>query len=383
MNTEYTSLRNEINQYKTGQITLFTATASATGIMLGIFINLVKGGEFNPLYAILTMVPLIVIIPSAFMFFEKAVKINRLEAYCAVYTEQFLRKPKNSENYLGYSNYKSAYIDRYSKPIKEYQKTTGKYLTYSQANAKVDLSSIIKRYNKWFIHKEKKYWVNFCYAYCGLVCTCFIVYITYAFGSFSYIYEGFCIALTKYNPYCISIFIFLALSVLIIDGRTDVRGYQYWSLIIFFQILAFVFLMLILFLWIIYSNLLIVFMIEISLPIIAIICIYMRKKIHEKVRDLKITNYITEGAAFFIYMCMTGSFGLYLLISLLTNNLSDKAFISITYLTIMATTIIWIFISTFALILGATSYKSVKDKWVNCIKQIQFDELTKDYPRIK
>ena len=49
----------------------------------------------------------------------------------------------------------------------------------------------------------------------------------------------------------------------------------------------------------------------------------------------------------------------------------------------MTTTIIWIFISTFALILGPTSYKSAKDNWVDCIKDIQADKKTQDYPRIK
>ena len=283
MNTEYTSLRNEINQYKSGQITLFTATASATGIMLGIFINLIKVGEFNLLHALLIIMPLIVIIPSAFMFSEKAVKINRLEAYCAVYTEQFMCQPKNSENYLGYSKYKSTYIDLCSKPIQGLKKSNEMYMTYAQGN----LSSIKKYYNKWFIHKETKYWVNFCYAYWGLVCTCFIVYVAYAFGSISNLYEGLHIAVTKYNLFCIYISIFLVLTFAILYGRTFMKGDQYWFSIIFDQIIAIIFLIFLLLMWVIVPNIFILFIIEIFLIIITIMRIYKRKIIDELLWNLK------------------------------------------------------------------------------------------------
>ena len=89
---------------------------------------------------------------------------------------------------------------------------------------------------------------------------------------------------------------------------------------------------------------------------------------------------MTEGTAFFMYLIMIGIFGLYLLVSLLGNSLSDRAFMSIIYLIIMATTIIWNFINTSSLILGTTSYKSAKERWVKCITHMQFDKKTKDYP---
>lgn len=383
MNTEYTSLRNEINQYKTGQITLFTATASATGIMLGIFINLIKVGdvgEFNLLNAILIMLPLIVIIPSSFMFFEKAVKINRLEAYCAVYTERFMCDPGNTRNYLGYPRYKSEYLALFSRPMQGLQKTIFTHLTYSTKSNQ----SIFKEYfNKWLISKEKKYWVNFSYAYWGLTCTCFIVYIVYAFGSISDLSEAFFAALTEYNLYSFSAFIFVIITAYILYGRTAIKGEEYWRLIILNQIMICIFFIFLMAIKDLLSNPIIMLFIEILLAIFTAVIFVAKKRQDPTHSESNTENILTEETSVVIYLLMIVFYAAYLLISLSENILSDRAFVSIICLIIIAITLIWNFINMSSVILGNASYKEAKNRWEATIFITQYMKRTKRYPMSK
>lgn len=374
MNTEYTSLRNEINQYKTGQITLFTATASATGIMLGIFINLIKVGEFNLLNALLLMMPLIVIIPSSFMFFEKAVNINKLEAYCAVFTERFMRDTGNTENYLGYPKYKTEYIYQSSRPVKDKRKIIGDYVIKTDSI----LPTIKEYYTKWLIHKDTKHWVNFGYAYWGLTCTCFIVFVVYAFGSISNLFEGVLIAINNYTLYFISVLIFVALSSEISYGRTTQKDEIFWCPVIIDQIIVCAFFILMLGNRDVITNPYLLFAIGVLMTVFLIIMPRLRNSIGRIFERLGFQKYLSEEIAVSIYLLMFAIYVGCLLISLSNNTLSDRAFVSILCLVITATVIIWIFVNISSIILGNASYDTAYDIWDKCITS----ELPKKCPDV-
>ena len=171
MNTEYNSLRNEINQYKTGQITLFTATASATGIMLGLFVNLMINQKSDLfICAILILLPLMVILPSSWMYFEKAIKINRLEAYCTAYAKNFLYAPLKYYHYFGYSEYKRQYLDS----LASHGKISNSEVDNEYKKGSVSIIEKIVTY--WIFKEESSYWRNSFYAYFGLELICILVF---------------------------------------------------------------------------------------------------------------------------------------------------------------------------------------------------------------
>ncbi len=171
MTAEYNSLRNKINQYKSGQITLFSATASATGIMLGLFVSLMLNQTSNLfICSILILLPLMVILPSSWMYFDNAIKINRLEAYCTTYAKNFIYSASKQYQYLGYSEYKRRYLESLASHVS---------ISSSGADNEERIGFVAKikdTITYWIFKEDFGYWRNSFYAYFGLELICILVF---------------------------------------------------------------------------------------------------------------------------------------------------------------------------------------------------------------
>jgi len=104
---EHTGLRRELEHLKWCQIQFFTFAVTSTLIYFGI---IVRGGELSvPFFkasitsALLTLLPLVILIPSMWIFFDENKTISRIVGYYIV-LERVLLKKESYPNFTGWEN---------------------------------------------------------------------------------------------------------------------------------------------------------------------------------------------------------------------------------------------------------------------------------------
>ena len=73
-------LREELHNLKDCQVTFLTRSVIATAALLGLAVSLTSDSSFPPLGAFY-LIPLIVVVPSWWIFFDKATTITRIVGY--------------------------------------------------------------------------------------------------------------------------------------------------------------------------------------------------------------------------------------------------------------------------------------------------------------
>ena len=97
---EATLMRTELQELKRCQLQYFLASVGGTGLLFGL------SDRFNDnpsIEAMVFLVPLIIIIPCWWTFFDKATTITRLSGYSRCFIEDQLQQPTPSY-YIGYEN---------------------------------------------------------------------------------------------------------------------------------------------------------------------------------------------------------------------------------------------------------------------------------------
>lgn len=104
---EHAGLRRELEHLRWCQIQFFTFAVTSTLIYFGIII---RGGELSvPFFkasitgALLTLLPLVILIPSMWIFFDETKTISRIVGYYIV-LESVLLKKESYPNFIGWEN---------------------------------------------------------------------------------------------------------------------------------------------------------------------------------------------------------------------------------------------------------------------------------------
>lgn len=150
---EHSTLRNELNNLKSCQVTFISLSVTGTGVILGI-INAIENQMEKALYA---LIPLIILIPFWFIFFDKAHTITRIVGYYRI-LEKLMLNPTLGNNFIGWENALAKFRKH---PDMEYSDKTD-----SQSSAK----SSTEESNP----KSKSYWVFVYIIFLGLSIICIL-----------------------------------------------------------------------------------------------------------------------------------------------------------------------------------------------------------------
>jgi len=96
---ERTLLREELHNLKNCQITFITSSVTATGVLLGLAATLAS----TPALGVIFFFPLIVLLPSWWIFFDKATTITRIVGYYRI-LEKLILGEHEATNNMGWEN---------------------------------------------------------------------------------------------------------------------------------------------------------------------------------------------------------------------------------------------------------------------------------------
>ncbi len=96
---ERMALREELHNLKNCQITFLTSSVTATGAILGLATALASA----PVLGVVFLFPLIVLLPSWWVFFDKATTITRIVGYYRV-LEKLILGHRKATNFMGWEN---------------------------------------------------------------------------------------------------------------------------------------------------------------------------------------------------------------------------------------------------------------------------------------
>lgn len=93
------ALRDELYNLKNCQITFLTSSITSTGVILGIATSLIK----TSFLGIVFLLPLLVLLPSWWVFFDKATTITRIVGYYRI-LEKLSLGHYTAKNFMGWEN---------------------------------------------------------------------------------------------------------------------------------------------------------------------------------------------------------------------------------------------------------------------------------------
>lgn len=121
---EYDNLRDELHNLKKCQVTFFTASITATGVILTVAAKI-----NSDLAGIVYLFPLSVLIPSWVVFLDKATTITRIVGYYRVLENFFLDK-NLQKYYIGWENSLKMFREKESIVSVDEEEVKGSYFNY-------------------------------------------------------------------------------------------------------------------------------------------------------------------------------------------------------------------------------------------------------------
>lgn len=100
-------LREELRDLKDCQVTFVKYATTATALLLGVIVNM-KNGQFS---GIAYLLPLVILLPAWWIFFEKAKTITRIVGYYRVLEKSILGKISIVSGFQGWENAQSMFRD--------------------------------------------------------------------------------------------------------------------------------------------------------------------------------------------------------------------------------------------------------------------------------
>ncbi|MCX9078662.1 MAG: hypothetical protein OIN84_11885 [Candidatus Methanoperedens sp.] len=157
LKTEYSMLRQELQNLKNCQITFLTYAVTATGVLLGLAVNLQKADTQGnpPMLGAFYLIPLTILLPFWWVFFDKATSITRIVGYfrlieTAILDHEF--RPK----FIGWEN-----------SLTEFRKWFGK--TGEKPESPQDGTRVF------FLLTPHRYWILTFYTFGGLSLLCLLI----------------------------------------------------------------------------------------------------------------------------------------------------------------------------------------------------------------
>lgn len=96
---ERVALRDELQNLRNQQITFLTTSVTVSGLVLGVATSLASAPDLG----IIFLFPLIVLLPSWWIFFDKATTITRIVGYYRI-LERLILKHCEASNFVGWEN---------------------------------------------------------------------------------------------------------------------------------------------------------------------------------------------------------------------------------------------------------------------------------------
>lgn len=191
---EQNALRGELQSLKNCQITFLSTSITTTGILLGFGATFVQ--QF-PNLKIISLFPLVILLPAWWIFFDKATTITRIVGYYR-FLECLIIEPEQnlSDLYIGWEN-----------ALREFRSYSSNKLHKTQNN-KHWFRKFIKLV---FLRTTHKYWVITFYTFTSLCGICIVISLAYG-GFFESLGKvGFFSTLTSkgYSLIYFVIFLFL------------------------------------------------------------------------------------------------------------------------------------------------------------------------------
>lgn len=157
---ELRALRQELHNLKNCQVTFLTFSITATGVLLGL------GGSLSQLLnlRIITLLPLIVLLPAWWIFFDKATTITRIVGYYRI-LERLILGSCQASQFLGWENALGEFRTR---------QEAKKLQLPEERQSKTILSSLL---NILFLRTSQRYWVISYFTFLGLSGLCVAISI--------------------------------------------------------------------------------------------------------------------------------------------------------------------------------------------------------------
>lgn len=153
-NYERMALREELHNLKNCQITFLTTSVTATGVLLGLATTLTSSLEPG----IIFLFPLVILLPSWWIFFDKATTITRIVGYYRILEKLILQDCK-AANFIGWEN-----------ALGEFRR--------AQERGELTLPNDKQNYHQWFriviLRTSHPYWVVSYYIFLALSSLCVI-----------------------------------------------------------------------------------------------------------------------------------------------------------------------------------------------------------------
>lgn len=155
---EHSMLRDELHELKDCQLRYFTLSVTATGALLTIAFNLVSGDLF---LGTAYLLPLTILIPSWWIFFDKATTITRIVGYYRNLEKLILET--HSANFVGWENSLEIFRVDQQKGRLKIKSTEG------------EGSLIISLFRLMLLQTPHRYWMLVHYTFSGLAALCLIL----------------------------------------------------------------------------------------------------------------------------------------------------------------------------------------------------------------
>lgn len=159
---EYEMIRQELQSLKNCQITFLTFSVTVTALLLGLIFKLPSTVSLGPLL----LSPLIILLPSWWIFFDKATTITRAVGYCRI-LEKLILKQYSADDFVGFENA----LAKFRKLQLE-----NKLKLEENQSKKDKIINFLKMCSMWTTHR---YWMLTYYTFLGLSALCAVLsYLT-------------------------------------------------------------------------------------------------------------------------------------------------------------------------------------------------------------
>ena len=169
LQNEKSALRSELVSLKNCQITFLTYTVTGTGALLGLAITLGNSSTLSfPLLGAFYLIPLTIILPFWWIFFDKATTITRIVGYYRI-LEELILDPDHHAAFIGWENSLADFRKQYNahdkKPIVVEKFSPFLWLKNQVSQMKLTASNLFKLL---LLQTSQRYWMLTYYTFVSL-----------------------------------------------------------------------------------------------------------------------------------------------------------------------------------------------------------------------
>lgn len=172
LQNEKTALRAEMVSLKNCQITFLTYTVTGTGALLGLAITLVGSSTSPfPLLGAFYLIPLTIILPFWWIFFDKATTITRIVGYYRI-LEELILEPEHQVKFVGWENaladFRNQYNTKSARPLIERRLPLREFVPRFKRQLLLINDTASKLFQLLLLQTSQRYWLLTYYTFLSL-----------------------------------------------------------------------------------------------------------------------------------------------------------------------------------------------------------------------